>query len=430
MYAENEQLEREIELSEPQTKLFLTESPFPLFCAGFGSGKSLTMGLKILDDLDIADGVKIGAYAPTYDLLKMITIPYLEELLYDAGEPYKLNKSDYFFQLSRGRRIYCRSMDNPARIVGYEVLRSHVDELDILKAEQAEIAWNKILGRNRQKIVVDGQIVKNRVNAYSTPEGFNFCYNRWVKNPADGYEIIKASTYSNQHNLPPDYIPNLIASYPPQLIEAYLDGEFVNLTSGAVYPRFDRVLNHCDDVVEKGDHLHIGMDFNVNNMAAGIHVIRNNEPRAVDEITGGRDTPDVCQIISERYPDHQITIYPDASGNGTSSKSASKSDISIIKSFGFKVKAPNKNPFVKDRVASLNAAICDGNGYRKYKVNTIMCPSITESLEQQVWNKQGEPDKTAGNDHHCDEVGYFVNYNWPIVQKRAELKSMSMHVRR
>jgi hypothetical protein len=45
--------------------------------------------------------------------------------------------------------------------------------------------------------------------------------------------------------LPTDYIDSLRASYPPQLIEAYLEGRFVNLNSGCV-PEFSRKLNHAD----------------------------------------------------------------------------------------------------------------------------------------------------------------------------------------
>ena len=416
----------ELELSIPQTRFFQAEDTYPLFCGGFGSGKSLTMTLCVLADLDLAPGIKIACYAPTYDLLRLITVPYIEEFLEEAGVPYKLNKTEHMFYLPEKKRIICRSMDNPARIVGYQVFRSHVDELDTLKEHQAREAWQKIIARNRQKIVVDGVILKNRVRGYTTPEGFRFAYDRWVKNKQHGYVLYKAPTYSNKH-LPPDYIDNLRASYPSQLIDAYIEGEFVNLTSGAVYPKFDRILNHTDDVVRKGDHLHIGLDFNVTKMAAGIHIIRDGEPRAVDEITDGLDTPDICEIIKERYPDHQVTIYPDASGKGTSSKSASQSDITILKQSKFKVNAPNKNPFVKDRVLSLGTAICNSNGKRIYKVNTKMCPGITESLEQQVYDeKTGAPDKKSGSDHHCDEVGYFIHRKWPVIKRQTDVKSISL----
>lgn len=436
-----------LELSLPQSDFVRSTEPYPLFCGGFGSGKSLTMSVCIGIDLDFGPNVKIGAYAPTFDLLSLITVPYLKDLLYKSDIPYTYNKQEKIFRLSHNRQIICRSMDNPDSIVGYETLRAHVDELDTMKEERANAAWNKIIARNRQKIYAtddDGNyitnpdydpddedsdpllVVKNRVSGYTTPEGFSFAYKRWIKEPGKGYKRYKVSTYSNKKNLPPDYIDNLKSSYPPQLIEAYLDGEFVNLTSGAVYPNFDRLANHSDEVVKQGDTLHIGMDFNVRHMAAGIHVIRDGKPIAVDEITDGLDTPSVCEIIKSRYPNHSIIVYPDASGNGSSSKSASLSDISILKDNGFKVKAPNANPRIKDRVASLSGAICNANGERFYKVNTVMCPGITDSLERQVYTKNGEPDKASGHDHHSDEVGYFVHFNWPIKKKRFSSKTVYM----
>lgn len=436
-----------LELSQPQTDFVLAGEPYPLFCGGFGSGKSLTMSVCVGMDLDLAPGVKIGAYAPTFDLLSLITVPYIKELLYKSDIPFKYDNQKKIFFLSEKRQIICRSMENPERIVGYETLRAHVDELDTLKPEKAKRAWNAIIARNRQKVYVideDGNKVpnplhdpenqdsdqwlthKNRVSGYTTPEGFSFAHDRWIENGSNGYKIYKVSTYSNQKHLPPDYIPNLIASYPPQLIKAYLDGEFVNLTSGAVYSNFDRVMNSSNELAKDGDTLHIGMDFNVRNMAAGIHIIRDGKPIAVDEVTGGLDTPSVCDIIKEKYPNNPIIVYPDASGNGNSSKSASESDIAIIRASGFKVKAPSKNPRIKDRVAAMSAAICNGNGERFYKVNTMMCPGITDSLERQVYDSNGLPDKAGGFDHHSDEVGYFVHYNWPIKRKRFGTKTISM----
>jgi hypothetical protein len=78
--------------------------------------------------------------------------------------------------------------------------------------------------------------------------------------------------------LPDDYISSLYESYPPQLISAYLRGQFVNLTSGAVYPDFDRKLNHTDEEIKPGEPLIIGMDFNVLKMAAVVYVIRDGKP--------------------------------------------------------------------------------------------------------------------------------------------------------
>lgn len=79
--------------------------------------------------------------------------------------------------------------------------------------------------------------------------------------------------------------------------------------------------------------LHVGMDFNVLKMAAVVYVIRDGNPIAVDELVDVRDTPEMARMIVERWKskNHAITVYPDASGQNTSSKSASESDLSILR---------------------------------------------------------------------------------------------------
>jgi hypothetical protein len=88
---------------------------------------------------------------------------------------------------------------------------------------------------------------------------------------------------SNAHNLPPDYIPSLRDTYPAHLLAAYLEGEFVNLTTGSVYAEFDRRLNRLAELILPKEPLHVGMDFNVGKMAAIMHVLRDGEPHAVAE---------------------------------------------------------------------------------------------------------------------------------------------------
>jgi hypothetical protein len=238
------------------------------------------------------------------------------------------------------------------------------------------------------------------------------------------YGIVQASTYDNARNLPDDYIPSLLASYPPQLIDAYLNGRFVNLTSGSIYPDFDRRLNHSADAIKMGDALHIGMDFNVQNMTAIVNVVRDDAPISVAELTGVRDTPAMVKLIKERYAGHAIAIYPDASGQNTSSKNASESDLTIIKGAGLKVVVDRSNPAQKDRINSVNALILNAEGKRRWKVNTDACPVLTEALEQQAWDKNGEPDKSTGHDHPMDAVGYFLVKRWPIIKRAAKIEQL------
>lgn len=396
-------------LSKPQFRLVATKSQYPAMVAGFGSGKTKALISRALYLKSNYPNQNIAYYLPTFDLVRNIGFPRFSEELEILGARYKINKVFHTVDIENCGSIIFRSMDTPERIVGYEVADSLVDELDTLKKEQARTAWQKIIARNRQK-KPDGSINTSAVG--TTPEGFRFVYEMWGKQKLAGYELIKASTYSNRRNLPDGYIEALESTYPSNLLSAYLDGEFVNLTNGAVYPNFDRNLNSTFETMKPSEPLHIGLDFNVTNMSAVIHVLRNNEPHAVLELTGIFDTPTMARMIKERYKDngHAIYIYPDASGNSRKSNNASESDLAILRQHGFNVLVNSTNPAVKDRVLSVNSMLES----RKYRVNPDTCPSLVESFERQAYDKNGEPDKTSGFDHVLDAAGYMIAYRYPI----------------
>jgi hypothetical protein len=343
-------------------------------------------------------------------------------VLESAGLGYTIQRADNVIRIDGAGEIIFRTMDTPERIVGYEVADSLVDELDTLPTDKAKGVWQKLLARNRQR-KPDG--APNTAAVATTPEGFRFVYERWGKSPPPGYKLIRASTLSNARNLSDGYIQSLRDSYPENLLAAYLDGEFVNLTSGSVYRNYDRKLNACSDTVQDGEPIFVGMDFNVGRMAAVIHVKRNGEPRAVAEISDGFDTPAMIRMLKERYwgrsggdyvRTRDIRVFPDASGGSRKSVNASTTDIQLLRHAGFAVIAPQANPPVKDRVNAMNAAFCNANGERRYLVNADLCPAYADDLEQQVWGPNGEPDKTAGKDHRPDAAGYFIYPEYPIVR--------------
>jgi hypothetical protein len=406
----------QIDLTKPQFKLVTTNAQFPAFVGGLGSGKTAALITRAIMLKLKYPTCNIAYYLPTFDLVRLIAFPRFEEQLEKLSISYRSIKSlTPMIELEECGQIIMRTMDTPSRIIGYEVADSLVDELDTLKTEAATDVWNKIIARNRQK-KPDGSM--NTIAVGTTPEGFRFVYERWKKDPdavKKGYELIKAPTSSNARNLPDGYVQNLTDSYPSSLIAAYLEGEFTNLRSGAVYPEFDRVLNGSNETIVDNEPLHIGMDFNVTKMAAVVFVPRGN-PHAVAEIRDVFDTPAIIKIIKERWSKHPIFVYPDATGKNREANNASVSDIGLLKSAGFGVLHNHGNPLVKDRVLSMNVMIHSGHG-RRLKVNVDKCPGFAEALEQQAYDKNGEPDKTSGLDHCIDAAGYFIAYRFPILSR-------------
>lgn len=425
-------LQLDIQLSAPQLEFCATEFKFPAFVGGFGSGKTFAGISRATAKKLQYPGQNVAYYLPTYDLVKQIGYPRFTEYLTFLGVPYKLNKSDHVLELAGGNwgQIIFRTLDNPERIIGYEVADSIADELDTLPIDKAKLCWQKMIARNRQK-KPDGS--SNTIGVVTTPEGFRFTYGQWQEDKdalAKGHKLIHAPTSVNARNLPPDYIATLFSNYPENLRKAYLLGQFINLTAGSVYPSFNRVINASIETIRPNETLHIGLDFNVTKMAAVIHVLRGNKageeiPHAVGELIDVFDTPAIIKLIKDRYKSkgHPIMVYPDATGSARDSSGASESDIQLLKA-EFTVCVNRTNPMIRDRVISMNLRF-NTNGVPKYFVNVALCPHYVQGLEKQCYDKNGEPEKSTGVDHVLDGGGYFIVYKYPVVRRTVSTSGFS-----
>lgn len=406
----------ELAPTSPQYRYINSQSKFPAFVAGFGAGKTEAAVLRSVIGLITNKGTHRGFYEPTYDLIRMIAWPRFEAVLQSMGITYTLHKSPLnMISVNGYGNIYFRSMDNPQRIIGYEHADADIDELDTLKRDDAAYVWRQVVARNRQK----KESGSNTIGVTTTPEGFRFVYETWKKDPKKGYEIIQAPTISNPH-LPEGYIDSIQDSYPEHLLSAYLEGNFVNLTSGTVYQSYDRVAHRSDETIKDKEPLFIGCDFNVTQQAATVYVQRDGGYtwHAVAELTSMYDTPEMIRLIQDKWQSqgHKIYIYPDASGGSRKTVNASLSDIALLQQAGFYVRAKKTNPAVKDRVTATNAAFESG----RIRVNDTLCPTVANCLEQQAY-KNGEPDKTSGNDHQNDATTYPIAYEMPIVKPVANV---------
>lgn len=422
-----------ITLNRPQIEFINLPHKFRAFVAGFGSGKTWVGCSALAKHFYEHPRVTAGYFAPTYPQIRDIFYPTMQEVGELWGFKVKVNQANKEAHFYQNNKFYgtviCRSLERPETIIGFKIGKALVDEIDVMPPVKAAVAWRKIIARLRHNDAPNG------IDVTTTPEGFRFVHNQFheqlIAKPEKRayYGMIQASTYDNELNLPDDYIPSLLASYPEQLIDAYINGNFVNLRTGSVYAAYNRFLNHCTDTIQDGEALRIGLDFNVGKMSAIIHVVRDGLPRAVDEITGGYDTPDIIRRIKERYflyadgeykANRQISIYPDASGDSRKSVNASETDLALLRAAGFRVVANRSNPPVKDRVNSMNAMFCNSLGERRYLVNYDKCPTYASCLEQQPWTDQGEPDKSTGHDHCNDAAGYFIQSDFAINARKTK----------
>lgn len=391
---------------------------------GYGAGKTIALCYKALL-LAIKNPSAAGAILePTETMIGRTLLPTFEPILRESGIKFQIFKSvnkriELYFP-DGTRTIWLASAENYTRLVGMSLAWVGIDEIDVIDPDIALEAWRMAASRIRA-----GEL--RQQFCVSTPEGYKFLYNYFIKDlllPENEHlttkrRLIKASTYDNPF-LPDDYISGILERYPAKQAEAYLNGEFVNFNTGTVYYAYDRQVNKTDFLLTTYADLmpiHIGLDFNVNNMAACVGVIDQKKAILIDEIVGEKNTESMIKEIKRRYGNGRvINVYPDSSGKNNSAN-ADRSSIVLLEEAGFKVHYKSKNPAVTDRVNSVNAKIKNANGEIGVYINTNKCPHLVTGLEQQGYDKDGAPDKSSGIDHVLDAFGYFIYFHWPLVRK-------------
>ncbi len=355
--------------------------------AGYGAGKTRSLCAKAVQLAINNQGFTGAVMEPTAPLIRDIWQNDFETFLEDYGIPYTQRQSplpEYLLHLPDGdARILCRSFENWSRIIGLNLAWVLADEIDTVAPSIADRAFPRILARLRW-------------NTFGSNE---------AQKKTDR-KLIKMRTYDNPH-LPQDFITRLEENYEKGLLQAYLNGEFCNITTGQVYDRFNRTVHVTDTLPDiSNEPLRIGLDFNIGNMNAVIGIAIGDKLLVVDEIKESHDTDSIAQEIKRRYPEQKIYVYPDASG-GNRSTNASKTDIQILESYGFMNQSPKANPPVRDRVNSVQRLLENGKGQVRLQIHSS-ATKLIECLELQSYTEKGEPDKDAGYDHMNDALGYIT----------------------
>lgn len=392
----------------------LDKYKFVLLLGGIGSGKSHTGGpwtMKKYKDSPNSLGL---ITANTYGQLQKATLASLFKNYVDWGIPFTYNQQKSLLTVNYRKQFLCLGLDNFDNHRGIEVGEWWADEVAYNKEEAFEV----MCGRLRDK--------RGNLDALftTTPKGFNWLFHYFHpdgdKHNPDLYHYVKAKSRFN-HHLPDGYIDSLLTQYDEKLIQQELEGEFVNVTSGRIYYSFDADINVAP--VQKTPHypIWVGMDFNPHKMSAVIGQVIEGRLNIIDEIfdtTVGSNTEKICKELIMRHGS-KLTIVPDSTG-GKATSNASRSDIQILKDYGFNLKVIN-NPFRVDRYASVNGALSK----QKVIIDT-KCKALIKDLEG-VSYKEGT-DKPDDSDkmltHMSDAFGYLVYRTVnPLINKPTKIST-------
>ena len=395
-------------------------------CAGFGAGKTRALVYKAIMMARKYPNTTGLILEPTFAMCEDILLPTFQDILQQYGIKHHIKLSSpitvsIYFDDGSVTKIKALSATNEPSLIGHNASFVLVDEIDTIKPRSAiPRIWKLLRSRNRKSDVNNLDEIK-QIACVSTPEGFNWMHDYFVTKAASNKRLIKARTIDNPF-LPPSYIEGLRADYTAQEFDAYCNGEFVNLMTNTVYYNFNRTLHKTNKTINDSNTLHIGMDFNISNMAATIHIIENDIAYCVDEIFGVKNTPAMIQEIKRRYGNKQLFIYPDSAGRQERSNGGVADITQLQQAFGQQnVLYKLKHDLVKDRISTVNARLLNANNQIRYYINP-RCINVTNCLERQAYSDSGKPDKSNNVDHLPDSLGYFICFKWPIAG-RATLRT-------
>jgi phage terminase large subunit len=386
----------EVNLLTHQAAALKSEHKYTALISGIGAGKTWT-GVHWVIKRSQSHPKSLGFIgANTFGQLRNSTLAAVFGELTRLSIPFSYNQSSGILEVM-GKRWLCKSMDNFDVLRGIEVGEIWLDECAYMKEEGFKV----IMGRLRDN---RGSLT---MFLTSTPKGYNWCYH--YLHPEGDNKLkdsisIKAHSSANKF-LPDGYLESLESQFDSKLLAQELSGDFINVSTGVIYYAFSREVNVGETKLDPRFPIWVGMDFNPHKMSAVIGQVIGGVLYIIDEIfdtSPGSNTEKVSRELIRRYGE-RLTIVPDSTGKKATSN-ASKSDIQILRDYGFTLKLAN-NPFRVDRYAAVNSSLS------KQKVvigkHLRHLPKDLESVSY----KEGtdKPDVSDPNHGHMsDAFGYLV----------------------
>ena len=399
-------------LTPKQQEIFNDDSRWRVVVAGRRGGKTYLSMWEIAKFARYPNR-KIFYVAPTYRQAKQIIWEDLKRELTSKRWAKKVNESDLSITLVNNTRIYLRSADNPDALRGVSMDFLVMDEAAMIDQRM----WTEICRPALSDKQGHGLFV-------TTPRGAQGWFYE-LYNDAGHLEDWSRFTYTT---LEGGLVPELeILAAKRELDEKTFKQEYeasFETYSGLIYYNWDAERNVISDAPQITDRtlLHIGFDFNVDPLVAGIATVVGDNIVFFDEVViNGSNTHEMCEEIARRYPNNRIYAYPDASGQARKTSSRT-TDHAIMRNAGFVLKVKGNNPPVLDRIASVNANLKNTEGVARLFV-TPNCKNIIRSLSSQVY-KEGTriPEKDGKIDHMSDAVGYLAHWINPIRGPQYESK--------
>jgi len=380
-----------------------------MLVSGYGGGKTLQMcKWGIASALHNAPA-PVAIVSPTFPMARETVIATTSDLLNGKSTVTDLlhgyNKQEHVFTIQHGARrgrLIIYSGEDPNRLKGPNLAAAGMDEPFIQDVE----VFKQIVARVRHPAARRREIVLT-----GTPEGMaNWGYELAEGDLRQSFDVgmVQASTRANLA-LSDDYAGQLDSQYAEKERASYVEGQFVNMSTGLVYYAFDPARNLVTMDRPAGTELGVGMDFgsatNHESMAGIVFWTDGHRMHVFDEESqANSDTPSMCLTLRGRHGAELVDVYPDASGQARQSASGD-TDYQALRDLGMSPYSWAANPARRERYNRVNAMLADGRltidpGCRKLR-------RFIQGYTHESMHKQ------KSMSHLLDALGYPVCYLFP-----------------
>ena len=406
-----------------QAPFVFPEINFFFLIAGYASGKTsalvkaiehtvkLLLGKKDLE----AHNPKVLVASKNLTFMKKTLTGLLEQDLKETNSEYSYDKAHNIITIGNVELLLIPDEDESS-IYGFSCSCAYVDELDELDTQTAMAVVKSINDRCRQQI----EGFRTPFMCYTTSsQGLKGTYQTVMhfQRSGIGYVLMRARTKDNIY-LPKDYVDNMYSIYNEKEVACLLEGKFVSIDSGLIFPDYHPDVNKLDvdlyDYVRDNSlPVYIGQDFNGFGNNAVAFAIINGAIIAIKDY----EFPDIRrapEVFRYDFPTSEILWIPDMTY-----KEHFVEFKKELRVFNIKIAYRSCNPLVGDRNFACNKLFV--------AQRLFICP-MCKGMENTLmtWQKDpktGQPSKggKGAPDHKGDCMGYVVHY---LLSWKKELKPL------
>lgn len=406
-----------------QAPFVFPEINFFFLIAGYASGKTsalvkaiehtvhLLLGKKDLE----AHNPKVLVASKNLTFMKKTLTGLLEQDLKETNSEYSYDKAHNIITIGNVELLLIPDEDESS-IYGFSCACAYVDELDELDTQTAMAVVKSINDRCRQQI----EGFRTPFMAYTTSsQGLKGTYQTIMhfQKSGIGYVLMRARTKDNIY-LPKDYVENMYSIYNEKEVACLLEGQFVSIDSGLIFPDYHPDVNKLDSDLydyarDNSLPVYIGQDFNGFGNNAVAFVIINGAIIAIKDY----EFPDIRrapEVFRYDFPTSDILWIPDMTY-----KEHFVEFKKELRTFNIKIAYRSCNPLVGDRNFACNKLFV-----AEHLFICPMCKGLeTTLLTWQKDPKTGQPSKggKGAPDHKGDCLGYVVHY---LLSWKRELKPL------